>query len=56
MICYNQNINKQFSFQQILQSVINKEILNLDSCELYQNSDVTTKFMEMNSNVFTVVS
>ena len=49
------NLNKQFSFNYILKSDIKKKILNLDVSKASQDSDIPTKIIKMNADVFAKV-
>ena len=49
----NQNMDRRFSFQEITKSEINQEILNLDSSKACQESDLPTKIIKANSDIFT---
>ena len=49
----NQNMDRQFSFQEITKSEINQEILNLDSSKACQESDLPAKIINANSDIFT---
>ena len=51
----NQNMDRQFSFQEISKSEINQEILNLDSSKACQESHLPTKIIKANSDIFTEV-
>ena len=51
----NQNMDRQFSFKEITKSEINLEILNLDSSKACQESDLPTKIIKANSDIFTEV-
>ena len=51
----NQNMDRPFSFQEITKSEINQEILNLDSSKACQESDLPTKIIKANSDIFTEV-
>ena len=51
----NQNMGRRFSFQEITKSEINQEILNLDSSKACQESDLPTKIIKANSDIFTEV-
>ena len=44
-----------FSFQKVTTSEINQEISNLDSSKTCQESDLPTKIIKSNSDVFTEV-
>ena len=48
-------MGRPFSFQEITKSEINKEILNLDSAKVCQESDLPTKIIKANSDIFTEV-
>ena len=52
----NQNMDRQFPFQGITDSEINQEILNLDSSEACQESDLSMKIIKANSDIFTEVT
>ena len=45
-------MDKQLSFKEITKSEINLEILNLDSSKAYQESDLPTKVIKANSDIF----
>ena len=47
------NINKVFKFQSISRSDIKKEILSLDSSKASQESDIPTKIIKQNVDIFT---
>ena len=49
------NLNKQFSFNYIPKSDIKKKILNLDVSKASQDSDIPTKIIKMNADVFAKV-
>ena len=51
----NQNMDRRFSFQQITKSEIKQKILNLDSSKACQESDLPTKIIKANSDIFTEV-
>ena len=51
----NENMDRRFSFQEITKSEGNQEILNLDSSKACQKSDIPTKIIKANSNIFTEV-
>ena len=51
----NRNMDRRFSFQEITKSEINQEILNLDSSKACQESDLPTKIIKANSDIFTEV-
>ena len=51
----NQNIDRRFSFKEILKSEINLEILNFDSSKVCQESDLPTEIVKANSHIFTEV-
>ena len=51
----NQNMDRRFSFQEITKSEINQEVLNLDSSKACQESDLPTKIIKANSDIFTEV-
>ena len=55
IITINQNMDGRFSFQEITKSKINQEVLNLDSCKACQESDLPTKIIKANSDIFTDV-
>ena len=55
IITINQNMDGRFSFQEITKSEINQEDLNLDSCKACQESDLPTKIIKANSDIFTEV-
>ena len=46
-------INKYFKFNSISKAEIEKEILNLDSSKACQDSDIRTKVIKSNSDIFT---
>ena len=48
-------MHRRFSFQEITKSEINQEILNLDSSKTCQESDLPTKIIKANSDIFTEV-
>ena len=50
------NLNKQFSFEYIPKSDIKKEILNLDVSKASQDSDIPTKIIKVNADIFAEVS
>ena len=45
-------LNKQFSFDYIPKSDVKKEILNLNIFKASQDSDVPTKIIKMNTDIF----
>ena len=45
--------NKYFKFNSISKAEIEKEILNLDSSKACQDSDIPTKVIKSNSDIFT---
>ena len=47
------NINKVFKFQSISRSDIKKEIFSLDSSKASQESDIPTKIIKQNVDIFT---
>ena len=47
------NTNKYFKFNSISKAEIEKEILNLDSSKACQDSDIPTKVIKSNSDIFT---
>ena len=49
-------INKYFKFNSISKTEIEKEILNLDSSKAWQDSDIRTKVIKSNSDIFTTLS
>ena len=49
------NLNKQFSFEYIPKSDIKKEILNLDVSKASQDSDIPTKIIKVNADIFAEV-
>ena len=51
----NQNMDRRFLFQEIIRSAINQEILNHDSSKACQDSDLPTKIIKANSDIFTEV-
>ena len=51
----NQNMDRRFSFQEITKSEINQAILNLDISKACQESDLPTKIIKANSDIFTEV-
>ena len=48
-------MGRRFSFQEITKSEINQEFLNLDSSKACQESDISTKIIKANSDIFTEV-
>ena len=48
-------LNKQFSFEYIPTSYVKKEILNLDVSKASQDSDIPTKIIKMNTDIFAEV-
>ena len=48
-------MDRRFSFQEITKSEINLEILNLNSSKACQESDLPTKIIKANSDIFTEV-
>ena len=46
---------KKFSFEYIPKSNVKKEILNLDVSKASQDSDVPTKIIKMNADIFAEV-
>ena len=48
-------MDRQFSFQEITKLEINHEMLNLDSSKARQESDLQTKIIKANSDIFTEV-
>ena len=48
-------LNKQFSFKYIPKSDIKKEILNLDVSKASQDSDIPTKIIKVNTDIFAEV-
>ena len=48
-------MDRRFSFKEITKSEINLEILNLDSSKACQESDLPTKIIKANSDIFTEV-
>ena len=48
-------MDRRFSFQEITKSEINQEVLNLDSSKACQESDLPTKIIKANSDIFTEV-
>ena len=48
-------MDRRFSFQEITKSDINQEVLNLDSSKACQESDLPTKIIKANSDIFTEV-
>ena len=48
----NQNFNNSFSFKSITKEEIEKEILNLDISKASQQSDIPTKIIKMNLDMF----
>ena len=48
----NQNMDRRLSFKEITKSEINLEILNLDSSKACQESDLPTKVIKANSDIF----
>ena len=51
----NKNVNSQFSFRPITKSEIYKEILNLDISKASQDSDIATKIVKANADIFTEI-
>ena len=51
----NQIMDKRFSFQEITKQEINQGILNLDNSKACQESDLATKNIKANSDIFTEV-
>ena len=49
------NLNKQFSFEYIPKSDVEKEIVNLDVAKASQDSDIPTKIIKMNADIFAEV-
>ena len=49
------NLNEQFSFDYIPKSDIKKEILNLDVSKASQDSDIQTKIIKVNADIFAEV-
>ena len=56
IVINNQNMDRQFSFQEISNWEINLEILNLYSSKACQESDRPTETSKANSDIFTEVS
>ena len=48
-------MDRRLSFQEVTKSEINREILNLDSSKASQESDLPTKIIKANSDIFTEV-
>ena len=48
----SKSTNKYFKFNSISKAEIEKEILNLDSSKACQNSDIATKVIKSNSDIF----
>ena len=48
-------MDRRFSFQEITKSEINQEVLYLDSSKACQGSDLPTKIIKSNSDIFTEV-
>ena len=48
-------MDRRFSFQEITKSELNQEVLNLDSSKACQESDLPTKIIKANSDIFTEV-
>ena len=48
-------LNKQFSFEYIPKSDVKKEILNLNVTKATQDSDISTKIIKMNADIFAEV-
>ena len=48
-------MNTQFSFGYIPKSDLKKEILNLDVSKASQDSDIPTKIIKMNADIFAEV-
>ena len=49
------NLTKQLSFKYISKSYVEREILNLDVSEASQDSDIPTKIIKMNADLFAEV-
>ena len=49
------NLAKQFSFKYIPKSDVEREILNLDVSKASQDSDIPTKIIKMNADIFAEV-
>ena len=49
------NMAKQFSFKYIPKSDVEREILNLDVSKASQDSDIPTKIVKMNTDIFAEV-
>ena len=49
------NLSKQFSFKYIPKSDVEREILNLDVFKASQDSDIPTKIIKMNADIFAEV-
>ena len=49
------NLNKQFSFEYIPKSDVKREILNLDVSKASQDSDILTKIIKINADIFAEV-
>ena len=49
------NVNKQFSFEYVPKSDIKKEILNLNVSKASQDSDIPTKIIKVNAEIFAEV-
>ena len=49
------NMAKQFSFKYIPKSDVEREILNLDVSKASQDSDIPTKIVKMNADIFAEV-
>ena len=49
------NLAKQFSFKYIPKSDVEREILNLDVSKASQDSDIPTKIVKMNTDIFAEV-
>ena len=52
---HEKTLNKQFSFEYVPNSDIKKEILNLDVSKASQDSDVPTKIIKVNADIFAEV-
>ena len=55
IVVNNQNMDRRFSFQETTKSEINQENLNLDSSKACEQSDLPSKIIKANSDIFTEV-
>ena len=53
--CYKQKKIKQFSYKYIPKSDVKKDILNLDVSKASQDSDIPTKIIKINADIFAEV-